>query len=273
MFMNLYRRITQAHEVFKVSIALFRMWPLAAWINFWITAKPETIIEVNGIKMAIRTKNFFTKIADMSMAYECIIRDDYSLRGLKPSKGSFIIDIGGDIGSFSVAVAKQYPGARILSFEPSPSNYRLLKKNISLNKCKNVTAFRKAVTSHGKKVRLYIDASNPAESSLYARKNTRVDTQSITLERAFRDFRIKKCALVKMDCEGSEYDILLNAPDYILKKIEAMVVEYHKPAYFGLTDENHRLPNLIRRLERSGFACITKKSKSYQGILTAHRLK
>ncbi|MEK6876381.1 MAG: FkbM family methyltransferase [Nanoarchaeota archaeon] len=269
--MHLYRRITQAHEVFKVSIALFRMWPFAAWIRFWITTKPETIVNVNGIKLAVRTKNFFTRIADVSMAYECVIRDDYNLRGLKPHKESFIIDIGAHIGSFSIAAAKKYPNARILSFEPSPSNYRLLKKNISLNKCKNIAAFGKAVTSHGKRVHLYIDASNPAESGLYARKNKRVDALSINLEKVFRDFRIKKCALVKMDCEGSEYDIILNTPDYVLKKIEAMVIEYHKPEHFGITDRTHRLPNLIRRLEKSGFACTTKRSKSYQGVLTARR--
>ena len=100
MLMHLYRRITQAHEVLKVSIALFRMWPFAAWIRFWITTKPETIVNVNGIKLAVRTKNFFTRIADVSMAYECVIRDDYNLRGLKPHKESFIIDIGAHIGYF-----------------------------------------------------------------------------------------------------------------------------------------------------------------------------
>jgi hypothetical protein len=53
--------------------------------------------------------------------------------------------------------------------------------------------------------------------------------------------------LLKLDCEGAEYDILLNASGPLLSKIRQIAVEYH----VGLTP--HQPEELAERLERDGF--------------------
>ena len=76
---------------------------------------------------------------------------------------------------------------------------------------------------------------------------------------------------MKVDCEGAEYDILLNAPGEILKKIGIIAVEYHSPKHFGIKNKDYNVQNLVKRLEKAGFRCTLKKMKHYQGVLVARR--
>lgn len=270
MLMKLYTRITQAHEVAIVMAYLLHLWTFRTWINFWTTNQAETVVDIKGIKLLIRTKNFFTKSADISMVYECIIKDDYGLRHLNADVG-FLIDIGAHIGSFSLAAAKKFPKAKILCFEPSPSSYAVLKKNIKLNSFRNIGVYNKAVSSNKGYASFYIDQINSAANSMYASKGFGIKVPSITLERIFKDNSIKKCAFVKMDCEGAEYDILLNTKHKILRKIQSMAIEYHVPQYFGIEDKGYSIKKLIKHLAKSGFKCTLKKTKHYQGFLIAQR--
>jgi len=269
MLMKLHRGITRTYEVIKIIILLFYKWPFSTWINFWITYKPETVVLINKIKVTIRTKNIFTKITDISMAYECILRDDYQLKKMKFSKGDVVLDIGAHIGSFSLAIAKQHPDIRILSFEPSPNSYRILRKNITINNYKNIVPFNKAVISKEKKGGIYLDPVNSALNSIYRSKGHYVKVPSISLEKIFRSNNIKNCAFIKMDCEGSEYDIILNTPLNLLRKIKAIVIEYHDPVDFGISNKKYTILNLVKHLKNAGFKCNANRMKNYQGILVA----
>ena len=271
MIMKFYSLATQAYEVLSVAIYLLRTLPFGVWLNFWTTNKAETAVDLNGIKVLIRTKNLFTKSADISMAYECIVRDDYQLKHLNVAGGSFVIDIGGHIGSFSLAAAKKFPDAKILCFEPSAFNYKILKKNIELNNFDNISLFNKAVSSNEREVNIYINPINSAANSMYNPKGLSVKVPSTTLEKIFMENGIKKCPFMKMDCEGAEYDILLNTPDKVLKKIETMLIEYHSPEHFGISNKKYNVKNLVNQLKKSGFNCTLKNMKYYQGLLIAKR--
>ena len=270
MLMKLYSSITQVYEVARVMSHLLYLWPFNIWLNFWTTNKAETIVNINGIKLLIRTKNFFAKSTDISMAYECIIKDDYKLRYLN-AVGGFILDIGSHIGSFSLAAAKRFPKAKILCFEPSAANYVILKKNIEINGLKNVKAFNKAVSSNQREIPFYPNPINSAADSMYNSKGFSVKVPSISLKRIFEDNAVKKCAFVKMDCEGAEYDILLNTNHKTLKKIKSMIIEYHVPKYFGIENKEYNIKRLVAHLAKSGFKCTLKRVKHYQGFLIAQR--
>lgn len=268
--MNIYSVVTQAYEILSIMLYSLSRWPFKAWLNFWTTNRDETVVALNGIKVTVRTRNVFTKSADISMAYECILRDDYGLHSLNICKGH-IIDIGAHIGSFSLAAAKRFPKAEILCFEPSPANYSILKENIRINRLNNIRAFNKAVCSDEKEISIFLNPINSAANSIYAAKGIEVKVPSVSLKKIFSGNKIKKCAFAKIDCEGAEYDILLNAPREILEKIEHMMIEYHEPGYFGITKRGHNTNNLIRKLEEAGFECRLKKMKHYQGVLIAKR--
>ena len=56
-------------------------------------------------------------------------------------KISNILDIGANNGIYSIYYAKKYKNSKIFSFEPVKKNYILLKKNIHLNKIKNIKTY------------------------------------------------------------------------------------------------------------------------------------
>ena len=261
--------IARVYQVLKIAVILLRKWSFPTWIKFWISFKPETIVDINEVKLFVRTKNFFAKATDISMAYECIIRDDYQLRKLNPPKNSVIIDIGSHIGSFSIIASKKYTDSKIFSFEPSPNNYSLLKKNMNLNKTKNVKIFNKAVTSHTKGIEIFFNPLNSALNTMYGKNGKSARIPSTTLKNIFTKNKIRKCNFLKMDCEGAEYDIILNTPVSVLKKIDTMVIEYHNPEYFGIKEKKYTPKNLINHLKESGFMCKVDQVKSYQGVITA----
>ena len=270
MFARIYRSITRVYEVFRVSAYLFSVWPFTKWLHFWITCSKETMIELSGIKLVVRTGNMFSKATDISMIYECIVRDDYKIKSLGNKEGT-IIDIGAHLGSFSLFASKKCPKYKVYSFEPSPSTYAVLKKNIGINGFKNIKAFNKAVTSDGRPVRIYINPINSALNTIYDNKGHFADISSVSLQEIFTENSIRSCDFIKMDCEGAEYDILLNTPQSILKKIKKMVIEYHNPDYFGIQNAKYNLENVVNWMKISGFSCTVKKVKSYQGVIIAYR--
>jgi len=63
---------------------------------------------------------------------------DMVLRLLKD--GQTIFDIGANVGWYSINFAKRFPGMRIFAFEPIPSTFSYLQRNIALNQISSIQA-------------------------------------------------------------------------------------------------------------------------------------
>jgi hypothetical protein len=72
-------------------------------------------------------------------------------------------------------------------------------------------------------------------------------TEVVTLDELFERFAVWKCPLLKLDCEGAEYEVLLNARPETLKKIGNIAMEYH----VGLNE--HSPEQLVAFLGAHGF--------------------
>jgi len=122
----------------------------------------------------------------------------------------------------SVYLAKRYPNARIIAVEPVPENYTRLLRNLEKNNITNVLAINKAVTADGRDVEIAGNINNNSGgSSIYVDGVSRV-VQSITLEEIAGDH--DTIDLLKIDCEGAEYEILFTAD---LSNIQAIRGEVH----------------------------------------------
>jgi len=76
-------------------------------------------------------------------------------------KGMNVINIGANIGYFTVIIAKEVsPSGQVFAFEPSPITAQLLRKNIKINNCENVQVFTKAITNTIGKSNLWQAASS-----------------------------------------------------------------------------------------------------------------
>ena len=155
--------------------------------------------------------------------YDCLlsfIRDD-----------STVIDIGGNVGIFSVKAALSGKNVRVLVYEPIPVNIAMLRRNVALNHAENrVKINQLAVSGKQGSFDVYYEDRNTGSGSFYAHHD--IDTKSIkvhgvTLADIFRDEKIGTCDFLKMDCEGAEEEILFNTPDDVLRRIRSMTIEWH----------------------------------------------
>jgi FkbM family methyltransferase len=155
-----------------------------------------------------------------------------------------IIDIGANVGAFTVFASLKSPGATILAIEPEPLNFALLRKNISLN---NISAIcRQAVVSaSGGRRRLFL-SHLPGQHALFGTGDS-MEVDSIPLAELLET----DCDLLKLDFEGSEYEIVYSLPQELWNRIRYILLEYHYPTP---TDS----PVILREyLEKMGYTVTT----------------
>ena len=146
--------------------------------------------------------------------------------------GGVIVDIGAHVGVFTAWAATQYKGLRVVALEPSSRMCAALRENVAASRLHGVTIVQAACGARAGEATLY---SRGAEgmNSLYQKDNYGSAFRSLetvrvmTLDEVFRRFAIECCALLKLDCEGAEYDILFNAADVTLDRVERITMEYH----------------------------------------------
>lgn len=145
-------------------------------------------------------------------------------RTLKPK---IVWDIGANIGVVSVRLANLYPEAHIFAFEPQRENYHILSKNIS--GYKNITAVQVALSNTDGEMKLY---HSDCEINMggFSLQEEGCDTSKFEMvpvmstSKAVGSFAFP--SLIKIDCEGAEYDILSEFRNH-LKRIDYIVGELH----------------------------------------------
>lgn len=147
-------------------------------------------------------------------------------------EGSVVIDIGANIGVFSLRAAFKKAKVRIFSYEPFPKNFEILKANIAANHLEGViSAFNLAISHEKGEKDFFFHAQDSGGGSLYSHGDKQqlqsIKVPAITLSEVFEVNKINQCDFLKIDCEGSEEDIILNCPDDLLKKIKAITIEWH----------------------------------------------
>lgn len=181
-----------------------------------------------------------------------------------------VIDIGAHVGRFSLYAAAKAKAGAVYAFEPDPRNLNKLAENIKINNLSNLHYFGKAVTGTGDNVTLYLSPDS-AENSLYATTQASVPQAiaGITLANIFKENNIETCNFLKLDCEGSEYDILFSLPQSYWPRIDKLVLEYHDNLYKGKS-----LKDLVFLLSNQNFFIQRiKRGAWYLGILSAQRSK
>ena len=184
-----------------------------------------------------------------------------------PVSGAEVIDIGANICDSSIYFAK-LGAKKVIALEPSPINYESAKKNIELNNLsKKIELLLAACNSQDGNIKV---DSNKKGVKLTLQKNI---TSKMEIPCLSLDSILKRCAnniiVLKMDCEGCEYETILSSPDETLKKISFILLEYH----YGYI-------NLKLKLENCGFKVrVTKparrknvnleKSSAFEGYLFA----
>ena len=164
---------------------------------------------------------------------------------LKNVNPRIILDIGANIGATSIFFSMNYPAAKIFSFEPSKSNFNILKKN--LKDFPNITALNKGAFNRNVEKKIFIDNGGGGKNSIHEAwtksKNFEVVT-FIDIRKFIIKEKLYKIDILKIDTEGCEVKILKAILKYI-PNIEVIYLEYHsrkdKEIIFSILSDSHDL--------------------------------
>lgn len=160
-----------------------------------------------------------------------------------PVSGKIVLDIGANIGDSAIYFALH--GAKhVYGIEVNPSVYKIAKDNIKLNKLENKITILNCGVGKG---HIVIDPLNTGGGEFQPKNNKNgiyVSLYSLEniLSKLHNSFKSTNDLVMKIDCEGCEYNALLNADDKTLKKFRAIIGEYH-----------YDYPLLKERLDTAGF--------------------
>jgi FkbM family methyltransferase len=178
------------------------------------------------------------------------------LDALKDSK--CFVDCGANLGWYTCLASKLLPDGIVYGFEMDDLNYNLLRKNVSINNCKNVAIYCVAVTDTSGWVS-YRRASmgpNPRNSlSSYVQDteaSEEISVEAISLDNFFRDKEVMP-DLIKIDVEGAETKVLKGMKEIMKNNMPKLLIEVH-PSH--LLKMNSSKEEVLSILIKSGYEVL-----------------
>jgi FkbM family methyltransferase len=124
----------------------------------------------------------------------------------------WFLDVGANIGTFSVRMAKLYPAIRTWAFEPAPANIRILERNLALNAAGRAmpTVCPVAVSDANGEALLQFSALQPGDSHLETSDSVEnaVRVQTKRLDQLVPRPPVGTTIVAKLDVEGHEQKVL-----------------------------------------------------------------
>ena len=164
---------------------------------------------------------------DLHTAMACYQYDEYGLADLRPL--ATVIDLGAHIGGVTVQMGMR--GVFVYAYEPIPENYELLVANVKANGLGVVvTCHCKAVTRRKRGLWLHVggpDTWHGWIGSEFRKGGDARHVLGVSLNMVLKQDHIEHVDVLKMDVEGSEWDVIGGASLATLRKIDRIVGETH----------------------------------------------
>ena len=201
------------------------------------------------VEVRLRTGTvIYCPLSQLGELLEIFVFPSYQIPDADFSSVATIVDIGASIGWATLWFAGRAPDARIVALEPDSRWWETFDRNMRANGLSSRVRLVKAAvggfSGHGS---LIVDRQSDFSILSHAVAGGVQSTSVLTLAQVtglLGDNRVVD--VLKIDCEGGEYEILLSAEDALLERVKAIVLEYHPV-------RDHSLEELRTRLSGSGF--------------------
>lgn len=199
----------------------------------------------------------------------------YCPPGYEIAPSDVIVDVGANIGAFTVFAALQATSGRVISLEPVATNFSLLRANVQGNGLSNVQLVHAGVASQHGKRELFLSDLSTGRHSLYAEvaghTSRREVVQMTTIEELFAAYGVVRCDYLKLDCEGAEFEILTALDEEVARRIRRVGLEYHCE---GSSTERECADILLARLRYLRFTIdrYTEVTGTHHGMIFARRM-
>jgi FkbM family methyltransferase len=220
------------------------------------------------------------------------LADEYRISGQRFRKDDVIVDVGAHVGVFTYLCHEK--GSRaIYAFEPCARNFARLRDHVGKLAgvhCAQVAVWRSDSGGDGVLLLSQMGGENTGGNSVLAGGRAiefhqqqmlpgaaPESVQAIPLDRILERFdRVK---LLKLDCEGSEFPILLTSSR--LDRVDRIVGELHEcgedvtarlsPESRVAGYDEYRAGHLVRRLESLGFRVLVYAGSENMSLFDARR--
>lgn len=218
-------------------------------LRFYQSRLTPRVARVQGHKMYLDSRD--SLLLALSGVHEPtetrLVRDT-----VKP--GDIVLDIGANIGYYTLILAELVgEHGRVFAFEPDPSNFALLKRNVEENGYSNVVLEQKAVSHKTGTIRLHLSPNHMADHRTYDSGDGRawVDLQSVRLDDYFNDYE-GRIDFIKMDVQGAEAGIIEGAHTLLLRNKDVRLIMEYDTALLRAAGADPQSP--LRFLHELGFA-------------------
>lgn len=238
---------------------VFKNWYLYPLVYFSIIKRDYVIFKTySGLKIKLRTRS-----TDLMALTNVWLVEEYARSNFRINTNDVIIDIGAHIGLFTLYASQYCKNGTIFCFEPVDENYDILVDNITQNNLKNVKPFKSAVSKSESTITIYRN-KDEAGHSMFSTTFHTLKVDSISLKKIIDENSMDRCDLIKLDCEGAEYEIIESLPLEYFKKISKLIIEYH------FADSKPKLVNDLKtKLMTASFKISTVSHSSDMGLLYA----
>jgi FkbM family methyltransferase len=209
----------------KADLALYMM--LRQYVKLlgvseeWLAQRfmKENVMKLGGFRFLTRPKSL--DVLFFSSFYE-----PQTTTLINRMKGKVFLDVGAHTGRFSLIASRNFE--RVIAFEPHPSNFEVLVKNIELNKVSNVVPLRIALSSKSSIVSMSNFGINTG--AIKVGKSGGTKAEAYALDSLIKRFMIpiKDINVVKIDVEGHEMEVLEGAKRTLKKGAPLIVIESFK---------------------------------------------
>ena len=248
-------------QVFLNSRKIFKNWYIYPKVYYKLINDKFVIFKTKtGLRIKIRVRS-----TDLMALTNVWMINEYDVEDFEINTNDTVIDIGAHIGLFSLLVSQLCKTGKILSFEPVSENFDLLVSNLKLNRIENILPFNMAVSKNSGRLDLFLNNDQSAHS-IFSKSSESINVESTSLQKIFEEHKISSCKILKLDCEGAEYEIIDSLPSEYLDKIQNIVIEYH------LADTKPELvKSLILKIKNAGFKIKTRPHHNDMGFLIARK--
>jgi FkbM family methyltransferase len=204
--------------------------------------------------------SYYCRITDFSPG-----REDDIVERFIPAKGDVVIDVGAHVGRYTIHASKLVGmDGKVIAIEAHPSNFKLLKRNLQLNKSdNNVMALNYAAYSEDKSdLRLFLAGEDRGNTIFNTIMESRDATEKFVNVTALKldtivhhaDVAPHEINWIKIDVEGAEYEVLRGAQNILSdSKDISVLVEVHNLQNCNLYDP------VVDMLAKHGFCIIFEK--------------
>lgn len=213
-------------------------------------------VELRGSGLRFRVRGAM----DLWILKETCVDDTYLPPGFRPEPAWSVLDVGAGIGDFAVHMASRCRRGVVHAYEPQPEPFALLQSNVAANALANVVVRQQAVASRPGRMTSRLPSGRPDVEACFVRSDDAGSTvPARDLAAALDALPGGACDLLKIDCEGCEFDVLLASPPELLRRVRRVSLEAHDGAA-------GRAGEIVERLRTQGFTVTVRPNPVHRRL-------